>query len=56
MGYTATVTKTGQITLPKAVQEVLPFYASHPDLSFVNCYAAFDAEIKPSHSRPLIAN
>ena len=30
---------------------VLPFYESHPALSFVDCYAAFEAE--KSHAEPL---
>ena len=28
------------------METVLPFYAEHPALSFVDCYAAFEAEKK----------
>ena len=31
---------------PFVVNTVLPFYAEHPALSFVDCYAAFEAEKK----------
>ena len=29
---------------PLIINKVLPFFAEHPALSFVDCYAAFDAE------------
>lgn len=29
---------------PLIIDKVLPFFAEHPALSFVDCYAAFDAE------------
>ena len=36
---------------PLIVDQVLPFYANHPSLSFVDCYAAFKA--KEDNAEPL---